>query len=92
MNLRPTGTPPEAIQPLQTLQIDRDVPMPRSNPRNVVRNTLVAMRPGDSFKAEGSSLSNIYKWGTLLRIRLRAKRLSGEARMPGSSYRVWRAE
>lgn len=73
-----------------TLQIEKGVPMPKANPRDVVKNTLILMQPGDSFKAEGSSLSNIYKWAQKLRIKLRTKRLFGEARMPGSTYRIWR--
>ena len=92
MTALPTGAPSRAPQQPATLQIDHGVPMPKSNPRDVVKNTLILMQTGDSFKAEGSSLSNIYKWAKKLRIRLRTKRLSGEARMPGSSYRIWRCE
>lgn len=75
-----------------TLQIDKGVPMPKAHPRNVVANTLILMQPGDSFKVEGTSLSNIYKWAKKLRIKLRAKRLSGEERATGSVYRIWRCE
>jgi hypothetical protein len=90
VSLRPTGTAPENVQRAATLRIDQGMPMPKGAARGVIRNTLATMQPGDSFLAEGTQLSNVYKWAKKLRLTVRIKRLAGDARAIESRYRVWR--
>lgn len=87
---RPVGALALAARQPATLQIDKGVPMPKASPRDVTRNTLILMQPGDSFLVGGTSLSNVYKWAKKLRIKVRIKRLAGDARALESRYRVWR--
>jgi hypothetical protein len=91
VSLRPTGTAPERVWRADLLPIERGVAMPAKLGRYVVRDTLIAMRPGDSIKRSGAQLSNLYQWAQRLRIRLRVKRLSGTDRAKDAVYRVWRS-
>ena len=90
MILRPTGTPPDAVQRVDLLPIEHDVPPPPECRRGIVRDTLLALKPGDSFLVGGTSLSNVYKAAKKLRFTIRIKRLSGGVRTKDSRYRVWR--
>lgn len=91
MNPRHTGTLPQDVRRADLMPIERDVPPPPELRRGIVRDTLVAMRPGESFLIGGTGLSNIYKWAGKLRITIRIKRLAGGVRTKDSRYRVWRA-
>lgn len=90
MNLRPTGSVPEAVRRVDLLPIEQGVPQPPECRRGIIRDTLLALKPGDSFLVGGTSLSNVYKAAQKLHFKIRIKRLAGGVRTKDSRYRVWR--
>ena len=78
------GAAVPVLQVADTLPIERGVPLPEAQARNLIRNTLRAMTPGDSIVVRSGSASVVYKHASDLGIKIRGHRL------PDRSVRVWR--
>lgn len=88
MNQRPTGTAPCAVRRAALLPIEKNVPPPSRMARGILKNTLIAMVPGDSILVARSSVANVYARAKCLDIKVQVEPISeGEHR---GKYRVWK--
>jgi len=88
VNLRHTGTPPGAVRRAALLPIEKNVPPPSRMARGVLRNTLIAMVPGDSIVVLPSSVANVYARAKCLNVKVQVEPIKeGEHK---GKYRVWK--
>ncbi len=80
----PKATPWPQL-PFDRLPIDKDVPMPESGVRNLIRNTLLAMAAGDSFVVKATSVATAYARAKDLGIKIRVRKAPDKR-----EARVWR--
>lgn len=87
--MRPTGSAPHDVKRAVMLPIDSGIPLPEDMmlPRGVIRNTLLALEPGQSFVVAERSVSTVYARAKDLRVKVRVKVMPD-----GKTARVWRAE
>lgn len=87
MNRKPTGTDPRLSRRAELLPIEKDVPMPERKHlrRNVIKNTLLALKPGESFVVRGKSVSTVYARAKDLGINVLIAEFPDK-----SAARVWR--
>lgn len=83
--LRPSGTDPRNVRPVQMLPIEDGQPLPERIPYGTIRNTLLAMGPGQSVTIKHNSRQAFYAWAKLLGISVRINRFPKK-----SGARVWR--
>jgi hypothetical protein len=67
------------------LPIEKGVPLPEGLRRGAIKNTLLALSPGDSFVVPPKSVSNVYARAKRLGIKICVAHRSDK-----SGARVWR--
>lgn len=87
MSLGPTGTDPKNVRRVDMLPIEHGVPRPERGRirRNVIKNTLLAMSPGNSFVVKPTSVSTVYARAKELGLKVEIVELDDK-----SGSRVWR--